>query len=157
MKAPIKAASAIAAAIAVFATLVALTACERGRSGPPSPAPGATVIKFGSTPAPSQENIFYAAGTSGTYTVPTGAFVTMLSAVAQGDAAADASAGYIQITPNGLGYEVVDAGPEILLGASQTFTLGRPTLVGSLYELGPGSVIVFSGTTQYVVTMVQAR
>jgi hypothetical protein len=114
----------------------------------------------------------YASGTSGTYTVPAGYYVTSWWAHNT------TSGGTVTITatsPNWLGacYDagvidagdggviVLDGGPCVGPGTTITIPAGTqyqqtvPTLVGVPDELGSGTVFVFTSTDSYVVTLRQ--
>jgi hypothetical protein len=91
---------------------------------------------------------FYTSGTSGTVTVPAGAYVTGIYC----HGSTDAGSGSLTITPAGPAITDAQAGPAIPVPAGQPITIARPWLQGSPNELGVGSVIVFSGTDAYFVT-----
>jgi hypothetical protein len=81
----------------------------------------------------------YQAGSSGTVTVPAGVFVTAIAVHAT-------SAGSFTITPKGPGTVApATAGASVPIPAGVGFSLEF------LGELGPGTVIVFTGTDMYFV------
>jgi hypothetical protein len=91
-----------------------------------------------------------AAGTSGTYTVPAGAYVTMISCTNTSGSSAT-----VVITPSGTGVTSPLTGATITVPAGLGWTVARPVLLGNLGELGPATTIVFTGTTTYSVTLWQ--
>lgn len=129
---------------------------SQAEAGSPQPGPWKPLSKtdhrYGAAaPAGSgNQNIWYYAGTSGgTVTVPAGAYVTLLTATGN----SDGGIATITVTPNGVGYPSIDAGPPITILAGSGFSWGRGVLIGSLSELGPGTVIAFSGTATYFVSI----
>lgn len=92
---------------------------------------------------------FYAGGTNGTYTVPGGAFVTGISAHATGGGAT------LTMTPAGPDVTSPVTGPAIPIPAGAALSLSRPLLTGNSDELGVGSVLVFTNTDAYIVTLFQ--
>lgn len=137
--------------LALVVSLLALMACQPTPSGGASGSQPAPSPKLAQLAVPSNQNVFYTSGTAATYTVPAGAYVTGLTAHATGAGA------YLTIEPEGLGVIDASVGSQIPIPPGVGFELGRPVLVGSLYELGPGSVLTFSGTDSYAVFLVQAR
>jgi hypothetical protein len=160
--------------IAIWSLMTGLlvVACDRPSGGPISPNPSARVapdveddkadpLKEGVVKASVStivDPMVLATGISGSYTVPRG-YVTSISAVASSglaDAGIDAGGyGTITITPNGPG--VTDGSavvqPPIPIPAGYTYTVSRPVIQGSANELGVGTVIVFTNTQSYIVTM----
>ena len=112
---------------------------------PTSPAP-AKGHRLGLSWAPGTDAFFYASGTSGTYTVPTGAYVTSWSAHAT-------SAGTVVVTPSGPQITDAQAGSTITLPAGSAYNMSKPALAGNANELGAGTTFVFTSTDAYVITM----
>jgi hypothetical protein len=75
----------------------------------------------------------YAAGTSGSYTVPPGSYVTGITCHAT-------SAGSL----------VISGGATITIPAGSTFSASAP-LLGTNNQIPAGSTLVFTGTDAYVV------
>lgn len=99
-----------------------------------------------------------ATGISGSYTVPRGYVVSISAVAANGlpEAGIDAGGyGTITITPNGP--SITDGSavtqPPIPIPAGYAYSVSRPVIQGSSIELGTGSVIVFSNTVAYTITM----
>src|ERR1700722_5689346 len=105
---------------------------------------------------------FLATGTSGTVTVPSGAYATGVYCVA----ATDAGAATLTITPDGPSSQGLinpQINAPISIPAGVPFNLGNSLLNGTPrqvgagtmgpLQLGPGSVFVFAGTATFVVTM----
>ena len=120
-------------------------AVQQEAGTPPAPAPTGN-LHIGAY-APGTDGLTYATGTSGTYTVPTGVYVTGLSCYATAGGAS------LTITPSGPSITDAQAGSAITIAAGQGFSLGRPWLAGNANELGAGSVLVFSGTASYFISM----
>ena len=141
------------------AMLLGALLCAAACKSPPSPTPPAKPQDAGATVpaaptgnmhigayAPGTDGLPYATGTSGTYTVPTGVYVTGLSCYATAGGAS------LTITPSGPSITDAQAGA-IAIAAGQGFSLGRPWLAGNANELGAGSVLAFSGTASYFIAM----
>ena len=116
-------------------------------SDPPRQQIHASVVTTG-VPGPSVDPLVIATGTSGTYTVPYG-YVTGVSAIAGG------SGGTLTITPNGPTIVDAQAQPTITIPAGWAWTLPRPVIAGASYEMGAGTVFVFTGTLSYTVVISQ--
>ena len=86
----------------------------------------------------------YAAGASGTVTVPTSTFVTGFSCHAT-------SAGTLTIAPSGPDVTSPVTGPSIPIPAGTSLSVSAPTLHGQQDELGDGTVFTFTGTDSYIV------
>jgi hypothetical protein len=86
----------------------------------------------------------YDAGASGTVTVPAGKKVVGIACHASG-------AGSFTIAPTGPNDAAAVTGASIPLPAGTSFSIGRPVLDGDQNEVGPGSVIIFTGTDSYFV------
>lgn len=136
--------------IALFALLVPVLVWAWACAG--NPTADTSTKRALAAPAPGPASFLYAAGTAGAYTVPSGAFVTGITAHATGSGA------YLTIAVQAVG-QATDAGtgPQVPIPAGVGIELGRPVLLGSVQELGPGTVITTSGTDSYLVTLVQAR
>lgn len=89
----------------------------------------------------------YAAGVgAATVTVPTGYVVTGITCVAS------SGGGTLTITPNGPGFTAGIAGSAITVPGSDSFSLPLAALVGSSFQLGAGTILVFSaGIASYYV------
>lgn len=112
-----------------------------------APSAGTSPRRIGATYGAGVDAFFYATGTSGTYTVPAGAYVTSLSCHATGSSAT------LTITPSGPSIVGPIAGSPIPIPAGGAYSLSRPVLAGYANELGAGSVFVFTGTDAYVITL----
>jgi hypothetical protein len=99
--------------------------------------------------SPGNGQFFYAAGSSGTYTVPAGSYVTGVSCHATGGGAT------LTMTPNGPGVVSPVAGPSVPIPAGAALSLTRPLLQGNSQEFGTGSVFVFANTDAYILTLTQ--
>ncbi len=113
-------------------------------------------------PAPGYYNMFYASGNAVTdagvgtvvvYTVPSGTYVTGVSAHTS------IAGAYMTIAPYGIGYTggAPVVGPQISIPNGAAFSLGKEVLFGSLSELGPGSVLTFYGVDTYYVQLTQVQ
>ena len=70
------------------------------------------------------------------------------------DAGIDAGGyGTITITPNGPTITDAAVQPPIPIPAGYAYSVSRPVIQGSSIELGTGTVIVFSNTVAYTITM----
>jgi hypothetical protein len=96
--------------------------------------------------APGTDAFFYQSDTSGTYTVPSGAYVTSWSAHSTSGAT-------VAITPSGPNIVDAQAGTNITIPAGSAYNMSKPALAGNANELGAGTVFVFTGTDAYVITM----
>ena len=135
--------------IAFVALLLVCFDCKsRGAGYAPDPTASAEHHVLASY-APGNGRFFYAGGSSGTYTVPSGAFVTGLSCHAS------AAGATLTMTPSGPDVTVPVAGPSIPIPVGAALAISRPLLVGSPDELGSGSILAFAGTDAYVVTLFQ--
>jgi hypothetical protein len=97
-----------------------------------------------------------ATGISGSYTVPRGYVVSISAVAANGlpEAGIDAGGyGTITITPNGPTITDASTQPPIPIPAGYAYSVSRPVIQGSSIELGTGTVIVFSNTVAYTITM----
>lgn len=140
------------AALAVLSTPIALFACAQRDDVPRRRAAAAY-------PNPTVDALATTSGTSGTFVVPSGAYVTSWWA----HAAAGGAGGTVTIAPSGPGSYATcyvsdaatcrDAGPAITIPAGVAFTLEIPTLKGGADELGAGSVFVFAGTDSFAITV----
>lgn len=140
------------AALAVLSTPIALFACAQRDDVPRRRAAAAY-------PNPTVDALATTSGTSGTFVVPSGAYVTSWWA----HAAAGGAGGTVTIAPSGPGsYPTCyasdastcrDAGPSITIPAGVAFSLEIPTLKGGADELGAGSVFVFAGTDSFAITV----
>lgn len=117
----------------------------------------------------------YASGTSGTYTVPAGYYVTSwwahnttsggtvtITATSPNWLGACFDAGFADAGDAGDGAPIpIDAGPcvspgtTITIPAASAYQQTVPTLRGLPDELGSGSVFVFTSTDSYVITLRQ--
>lgn len=132
---------AFAVLLAPLALAFLIGACRGADPAPTPPAPAGY--------APGQGLFFYATGISGTYTVPAGAYVTAITCHAS------ASSATLTLTPSGPGVTSPEAGQPIAIPVGGALTLARPILQGNASELGAGSVIVFTNTDTYLVTLYQ--
>lgn len=123
----------LTALAALVVALVALVLAARGAKAPPVAA-GGKPMKLAAT------GLHYGAGTSGTYTVPAGAYATGLTCYS-------AAGGTLVITPVGQG-----AGPSITIPAGVPFSMAEP-LLGTANQLNAGSTLAFTGTDSYVVVL----
>ena len=140
-------------------TLTLLNGCGLFRHAAAAPVPSTPAISepapTGAAPkrprfadyAPGNSLYFYTAGTSGTYTVPAGSYVTALACYATSGGAT------LTITPSGPGVTTPVAGPAIPVPTNGGFNLSKPVLVGNSNEMGTGTVLVFSGTSNYFVSL----
>ena len=129
--------------VLLWVFLLCLVACQDLNPG--QPGPSGTSYK---TVIPGQSRTFYAAGTSGTYTVPSGAYVTSFSCHAS------AAGATLVMTMTGPGITTFDAGPSIVIPAGGAYGLEQPTLPPT--ALGAGAKLVFTGTDSYAITLYQA-
>jgi hypothetical protein len=79
--------------------------------------------------------LHYSAGVSGTYTVPANAYATGITCHA-----------------TTVGSLSINSGDAIPIPAGAAFSMSPP-LLGTNFQLGPGSTIVFTGTDSYVVVL----
>ncbi len=92
----------------------------------------------------------YAAGASGTVTVPAGRYVTGIACHAT-------SAGTLTILAQGEETSAGTTGASIPLPAGVGLSLGAPVIRGDINELGPGSVFTFVGTDMYLLAYTRVR
>jgi hypothetical protein len=138
--------------LALFLMASAAFGCRGAPAPSSSPDPsGHADLTYGSQPKPGLASFFYSAGTAGTVTVPANAYVSGIAAHATNSGAT------LTLTPEGPGVIDASAGTAIPIPAGVGFALGRPVLYGSTFELGPGTIIVTSGTDSYFVAMVQTQ
>lgn len=164
-------------ALALALLLPLLCACNgTGAPAPRAPRPHAAA----SLANPTVDRFTYAAGTSGTYLVPTGYYVVGWWAHNT------TGGGSVSVTPTGprkyptcaswdAGPDPYDAaadsGPDtfdaaapstcratsgaVVIPAGSSFGLSIPVLAGGPDELGDGTTFVFTGTDSYVIVMEQ--
>jgi hypothetical protein len=126
------AALVVALAALVIAARVWAAALAAGAAGAAT-TPGR--MKLGAS------GLVYAAGVSGTYTVPVGNFATGVSCHASAPGVS------LTITPVGK-----PAGPAIPVPEGSAFGLTEP-LIGTANQLAAGSTLAFAGTDAYVVIL----
>jgi hypothetical protein len=172
----------LATALASIPYLGACLMLARPADTSPTPTAAVPVPRAGALAGyanPILDRFSYASGTSGTYTVPSGYFVTSWWAHNT------SGGGTVTITPSGpgeynpcdAGYDAAgpdansidggedaaslsDAGPQcafalaaITVPAASAYGNGVPVLRAGQDELGPGSIFVFTSTDSYVVTL----
>jgi hypothetical protein len=146
----------------LYLSVALLLACGKTTPQPPPPPLVATRDTLRQTPMMAAATVVdpfvVATGVSGTYTVPRGYVVSISAVAASGlaDAGIDAGGyGTITITPDGP--SITDGSavtqPPIPIPAGYAYSVSRPVIQGSTNELGTGTVIVFSNTVAYTVTM----
>lgn len=91
------------------------------------------------------ERFKYNAGVSGTVTVPSGRAVTGITAHAS------ASGASMTIAAQGADTAADPTGDSIPIPAGASISLGVPVIEQNDEQLGPGTVIVFTGTDSYLI------
>jgi hypothetical protein len=142
-----------AAVAASCVVLACVTVVMPPRVAPTSDDLDATVAvphRLGASNDPVATAWSYAAGTSGTVTVPARSYVSGITACAGGDAAgATVTVGAVGTAADGAALDG-SAGPTVTVPISGCWS--PPSLEGFRFSLGPGAVLTFVGTTNYTVT-----
>ena len=115
------------------------------KAGPASPSAPPT-HRLGAGTIPGADRFSYLAGTTGTVTIPAHQIVTSIGACSS-------AGGTVTSAPSGPGVMSSVTGPTITVPAGVCLSISVPVLVGSQFELGDGSVFVFSTTTAYLITL----
>lgn len=97
------------------------------------------------------ERFKYNAGASGTVTVPHGRCITGVTAHATGSGAT------LTIAAQGESTDADSTGDAIPIPAGTSISFGVPVIEENIDQLGPGTVLTFTGTDSYFIVYRQVK